>query len=102
MTANESINLNHAAMRCKTSVRHRLRPWYFVLTADMRWKPRVTWFWQSLVDSLNFGSILICGTITGPPVVEKMDCIFQLNRGHQHATQNKLFRYQYGSTTTFH
>jgi hypothetical protein len=37
MLFSEKKSYNHAAMRCKTTVRHLLRPWYFVLTADMRW-----------------------------------------------------------------
>jgi len=98
-----NTNPHYANARCRTTVRHRLRPWFFILIADMRWQPRVTWFWQSLVDSLNYGSVLICRTITGPPVVEKMDYnIFQRNRGHRHAKQHKPLRYPYGSTTTFH
>jgi len=45
-------NHNHAAMRCKTSTRHRRRPWYFVLVANMHWFVRVTWFWFTFGGAL--------------------------------------------------
>jgi len=83
------LNPNHAAMRCKTTVRHRHRLWWFVLVADMRWKPRVTWFWQASLDSLSYGSWLYARVKTGPPnVVEIMrDFIFQ-QQGILHGTQH--------------
>ena len=59
---------NHSAMHCKTTVRHLLRPWYFILVADMRWRPRFTWRWQSFVHSnIPYGIQWYSGIKTGPP-----------------------------------
>jgi hypothetical protein len=71
------LNLNHAAMRCRTTVRHLLRPWHFVLWAEMRWQVKVTRFWWTVDLNMPFASQDI--ECTGPPacVGKKGDFIFQ-------------------------
>ncbi len=84
-----NVNPNHAAMRCKTTVRHRRRLWWFVLVADMRWKPRVTAFWWTVTRRISCGAQWYAKIKTGPPnVVEIMhDFIFQ-QQGILHGTQH--------------
>lgn len=73
-----NVNPNHAAMRCKTTVRHRRRLWWFVLVVDMCWKPRVTPFWWTVTRRISFGAQWYAEIKTGPPNVGIMhDFIFQ-------------------------
>ncbi len=63
----QQINHNHAAMRCKTTVRHARRCWWFVLVVDMRWRPRLTPFWWTVMLKLKFGAQWYASIKTGPP-----------------------------------
>jgi len=65
------LNSNHHVMRCKTTMRHLMRPWYFVLVADMQWIPRITWFWQTALDTLKYGSWQ-ARIKTGPPLINRI------------------------------